>query len=81
VAWNLSPASQFLSLKLENLVMPEKPRPREVTPKEKPVRRPDEGDTASAPKDRKRPTRDTRETPAPNPNGNPAETRTPVPPP
>ena len=41
--------------------------PKWVDPKKQPVRRPDQKE--AAPNDRKHPTRDTRETPAPNPNG------------
>jgi hypothetical protein len=45
--------------------------PKKIDPKEKPARRSDDTEPSSAPDDRKHPTRDTRETPAPNPNGKP----------
>ncbi|MBP2442768.1 hypothetical protein [Rhizobium leguminosarum] len=45
------------------------PLPKRVVPKEHPVRRPDDKEVPPEPDDRKDPTRDTRETPAPNPNG------------
>lgn len=63
-------ASQFLSVKLEELTMPKKISvPSKTTdPKEQPVR-PSEDQVAPAePDDRQHPPRDTRETPAPNPN-------------
>lgn len=63
-------ASQFLSVKLEELTTPKKiSAPSKTTdPKEQPVR-PSEDQVAPAePDDRQHPPRDTRETPAPNPN-------------
>jgi len=60
-----------LLLKLEELAMPKKipAPPKRVDPKKQPVRRPDDKEAAPESNDRKHPTRDTRETPAPNPNG------------
>jgi hypothetical protein len=55
--------------------------PKKIDPKEKPARRPNDKEAPSAPDDCKHPTRDTRETPAPNPNGKPVETDTTLPPP
>lgn len=59
--------------------MPNKnaPPPKTVVRKEQPVRRPDEKEAPVEPDDRKHPTRDTRETPAPNPNGESLPNRTP----
>lgn len=45
--------------------------PKKVDPEEQPVRLPDHQEAPPEPDDRKHPCRDTRETPAPNPNGEP----------
>ena len=63
-------ASQFLSVKLEELTMPKKiSAPSKTTdPKEQPVRPSEDQVEPAEQDDRQHPPRDTRETPAPNPN-------------
>ncbi len=65
-----SVASQFLSVKLEELTMPRKisAPSKTIDPKEQPARRSDDQVAPAEPDDRQHPPRDTRETPAPNPN-------------
>lgn len=65
------PGTRLFSLKREELAMFKKivRPPKTVVPKEQPVYRPDDTEAPRAPDDHEHPTRDTRETPAPNPNG------------
>jgi hypothetical protein len=47
--------------------------PKGRTPERQPVRRPDDDEAPVESRDRKQPCRDTRDTPAPNPNGESVE--------